>query len=378
MVRKGWKRLFGGASGGGSKQSSSSTSILNNMKSHEKSKTMDEEQQVDESREAPEATDDEPIIEIELADQCFMRNDFDTAIELYNKVIERLQIREESDDQISGDIHVKISIILQSQGELEQALDFLVKAKNIYMKFIENLEEDESKEILATKLVEIITGIANVYVDIGEIESASNTYEESISMSRQLFTSEDKVSDALFNYGNFLSICKNEHEEAIEKLKEVLKIQTADGQMSTNSAATLNCMGRVYMRRSRLSNADEGKKDAQRAEACFLRALQLYRFSMFRNGNEKVADTLYNLNQARERQKKQQGILRNVRFEAPPQNADSFDSTCVTFSDDDGTLEESIMTALSEDKDKSWYTALGLGYLFRCGEQNVTEYDSFD
>jgi hypothetical protein len=40
-------------------------------------------------------------------------------------------------------------------------------------------------------------------------------------MSRDLFENEEKVADALMNYGNFLSICKEDHIGAIDTLKEV-------------------------------------------------------------------------------------------------------------------------------------------------------------
>ena len=79
-------------------------------------------------------------------------------------------------------------------------------------------------------------------------------------------------------------------------------------------------MGKIYMRKSKSSNTEMGMEDAKRAEACFLRALQLLRFSMVRSGNEKVVDTLYCLNEARERQAQKKSILRNVRFEIPPIN----------------------------------------------------------
>jgi len=98
----------------------------------------------------------------------------------------------------------------------------------------------------------------------------------------------------------------------------VLKIQhaTSKGKIVPQTAGTLNYMGKVYMRKSKLSNGIEGRKDAKRAEVCFVRALQLYRLSMIRNGNDKVAETLYNLSDAREWQKQRKGILRNVRFDA--------------------------------------------------------------
>ena len=76
-------------------------------------------------------------------------------------------------------------------------------------------------------------------------------------------------------------------------------------------------MGKVFLRRSRDSPQEEAIKDAKRAEACFLRALKLFRLAMISNGNEKVVDTLCNLSESRERQgnRKKKSSTRKVRFE---------------------------------------------------------------
>lgn len=147
--------------------------------------------------------------------------------------------------------------------------------------------------------------------------------------------------------------------------------------MNSNSASTLNCMGKVYMRRSRASNSKQASRDAERAEACFLRALQIFRFSMVRSGNEKVIDTLYNLNEARERQTKKEGILRNVRFESSnfvnteqhninnmPSSAS--DSSSFGESDDDDDEEERSFIEVNNEK-SDCHTDLGFSRIFNCG-----------
>ena len=73
-------------------------------------------------------------------------------------------------------------------------------------------------------------------------------------------------------------------------------------------------MGKVFLRRSNAINTNEAIHDAKRAENCFLQAIQAFRLSMVSSGNEKVIDTLYNLNEARERQAQNKGILRSVSF----------------------------------------------------------------
>ena len=141
-------------------------------------------------------------------------------------------------------------------------------------------------------------------------------------------------------------------------------------------------MGKVYMRRSRASNSKQAAKDADRAEACFLRALQIFRFSMVRSGNEKVIETLYNLNEARERQTKKEGILRSVRFESsnfvnterhnihnmPSSASDlsSFGESDDNDDNDDNDDEEQSFIELENEK-RNCHTDLGLSRIFNCG-----------
>lgn len=135
------------------------------------------------------------------------------------------------------------------------------------------------------------------------------------------------------------------------------------------------------MRRSRASNSKEATKDAERAEACFLRALQLFRLSMVRNSNEKVIDTLYNLNEARERQTKKGGILRSVRFEESTfansgnHNTNNLPSSG---SEDSSTYLSEDMdkfqsySDLSEDK-RLCYADLSFLQMFNCGTMEMRD-----
>ena len=77
-----------------------------------------------------------------------------------------------------GDICVKVSSILQGQGKLSLALEYLARAKDVYKDCIGKSDNAED-EVLTIKLIETITGIANIYVDEREIEKASDTYRVS-------------------------------------------------------------------------------------------------------------------------------------------------------------------------------------------------------
>jgi hypothetical protein len=144
--------------------------------------------------------------------------------------------------------------------------------------------------------------------------------------------------------------------------------------MTVDCAPTLNNMGRVYMRRANPSNYAEAQEDAKQAEVCFNRALQLYRMSLVKNTSERVTDTIYYMNQARERQSGKRGILRNVRFDSQPiqrqYTAKSFGSYG---SDDESSVTSSSMASSSVFTTATDATdgAFGLMALFQCGENTT-------
>lgn len=68
---------------------------------------------------------------------------------------------------------------MQGRSELSSAVDHLIKAKDIYIKADKNLDRDETRDNLGQKIIEITTGIANLQVDMGELDKASLSYEVS-------------------------------------------------------------------------------------------------------------------------------------------------------------------------------------------------------
>ncbi len=105
-----------------------------------------------------------------------MRNQFDEAVDLCLNAMKYVDENDVKDMQTLGDINVKISSIKQGHAELEEALAFLVKAKDIYSECIQK-DKDAAKQALGVKLVETMTGMANIYVDQREIVKASEVYK---------------------------------------------------------------------------------------------------------------------------------------------------------------------------------------------------------
>jgi len=116
---------------------------------------------------------------LQLQPFSFFNNDFDEAIALYLSAIPIAQERLPLGDPTIGDINVKISTILQGRGELQPAIDHLTKAKDVY-KTSYNMFDDDGKGVIGQKIVEIATGFANLYVDMGEMDNASTSYEVSV------------------------------------------------------------------------------------------------------------------------------------------------------------------------------------------------------
>ena len=163
-----------------------------------------------------------------------------------------------------------------------------------------------------------------------------------------------------------------------------MQLKFTDGAMNPNSATTLNSMGKVYLRKASSSSTKEALKDAKRAEGCFLRALQLFRLSMVKSGNEKVVDTLYNLNEARERQTKKKGILRNVRFQSTNvqtsrrsggEASETDDSLSISVSEEE--VVDEVITKYSSFSETSegttWYFDMGFVNLFNCGATDARD-----
>ena len=112
--------------------------------------------------------------------KSFLNNDFDEAIAFYLNAIPIVQEKLSPTDPTVGDINVKISTILQGRGELPSAVDHLLKANDVYKTAYAVVGNEEEESTLGQKIIEITTGIANVYVDMGRIEDASSFYEVSV------------------------------------------------------------------------------------------------------------------------------------------------------------------------------------------------------
>lgn len=273
---------------------------------------------------------------VDLGDQYFMSSEFDNALEMYIQIIGILnEVKDsEENDPIEGDVHAKISSIILGQGEkkdetetfLSKSLNHLTKARDVYKGCLEenkskNEMETQASKILSLKLVEVSYGIVNIYLEQKDLGKTLETHQDTVKICKTFPVPRDKLTTALLNYGNFLSVYQHNYDSALERFKEILEIQlqSSGGQMNPSSASTLNSMGKIFMHRSNACNTSEGIQDAKRAESCFLQAMQSFRLSMVSSGNERVIDTLYNLNEARERQTQTKGILRSVSFAHQPE-----------------------------------------------------------
>jgi|EP00979_Chaetoceros_neogracilis_P017085 hypothetical protein len=132
--------------------------------------------------------------------------------------------------------------------------------------------------------------------------------------------------------------------------------------MTIQSAHTLNNMGRIYIQRLDTNQSQDVNQDVKQGDACFTRAIQLYRISK----KDQVTETLCNLIRVRAyHSESPNGILKNVRFD--PQILDRLDHHNEDVSECNdlysASCESSIETNESE-RNKS-----GFGFL-TCGIEN--------
>ena len=131
--------------------------------------------------------------------------------------------------------------------------------------------------------------------------------------------------------------------------------------MTIQSAHTLNNMGRIHIQRLNTKQSQDINQDVKQGDACFTRAINLYRKSQ----KDKITETLCNLMMVRAyNSKNQNSILKNVHFD--PQIVDCQTDVC-DFDDiaaaSFASCESSIETLESEPN------KCGIGFL-SCGIEN--------
>lgn len=112
----------------------------------------------------------------------FFRNDFEQAIELYATSLAICIDKLGDKASVVGDVHVKIATIHQEKGRLEKALEHLTQAKEVYCNNVTlcggsgedmKISRNDSSEL---KWIEIVTNIANIYIDLCQADKAHDTY----------------------------------------------------------------------------------------------------------------------------------------------------------------------------------------------------------
>ena len=118
-------------------------------------------------------------------------NKLDVALDLYTQVFDHLEQNFNQHNQLAGDVSVKISNIFLGKGEklggrnfLAKALTHLRKARDAYKECLEVNDPEEGdnddkrrREILSLKLLETSFAIANVHMELNEIDKAQETYK---------------------------------------------------------------------------------------------------------------------------------------------------------------------------------------------------------
>lgn len=199
------------------------------------------------------------VPELKEAYEKFQAGDLDEALGLFLISIPMVQENLRAGDPLIGDINVKISTILQSSNELEDAIKHLNKANIIYARTYKKTRENDKRIILAEKAIDVKIGIGNIYLEMGDVEKAMKSFEESLTICKNFFPEESFELCKLVNiYANVKSVCTDEKKVAIQMLEEAHKIamRITDNKPSVYSASLLDTMGKIYMRRSPNSVAE--------------------------------------------------------------------------------------------------------------------------
>ena len=109
-----------------------------------------------------------------------MKGEFTEAKTLYTKALPIVAEKFSETDWLVGDIHVKIATIEQGKNRLVSAVEHLKKAQTAYEASIE--EDNENDTVSYLKLIEIKTNIANLLLDMGELNKADKIYQVRFSL----------------------------------------------------------------------------------------------------------------------------------------------------------------------------------------------------
>jgi tetratricopeptide (TPR) repeat protein len=155
-------------------------------------------------RDGPPA-DELHLYDLDEADELFMKSQYNEALEKYQDALPFAEIKFGPSNPTVGDIHVKISTIQQGKSKLQPAVEHLTNAMEIYKRAINESSGDNSEYVLVLqrKLVEIMTCIANIYVDMGEMEKANDMYHVSVIFlsSIHLFISSQRLTNKVCTTG---------------------------------------------------------------------------------------------------------------------------------------------------------------------------------
>ena len=205
---------------------------------------------------------DHPQIASILGDLGQVANDLGDPRRAVRVIEEALEMKR----RLLGDVHSEVALSLNNLAAAWKMLQQYDRAEDAYRESLEILEAIEGEESASIALG--LNNLASLLRDKEEYEEATELFQEALEMNRRVHGDVHlNTAGTRLNLGRLLE-CQGRYDEAEEQLEEALSILLEIfGPGSAYEGIVLDALGIVLF----------GKGELERAEECFLAALEIHR-----------------------------------------------------------------------------------------------------
>lgn len=172
------------------------------------------------------------------------RNDFDNALQFYNKALELYLSDPENGNSQIANTYINIASIYQHTGDLDKQLEFL--HKSLYY----------SEKYLPVILPKIYWQLASYYSELADYKSAESYYAKSIKKNRELFGDGPALAYILNNYGEFNMYFTKDFNKSLVYFTKALPLYLKSyGVHHPSTAHCLRNIGEIYYSKRQFEKA---------------------------------------------------------------------------------------------------------------------------
>lgn len=234
----------------------------------------------------------EPEILKKLMDEAnvlFSSGEIDQALTIYKDAFKKAMRRNE--EIFAADALVRIANIYEGRGVFQAAMVALEKAFSIYDAKRDALASTAGSASLGIILTDILAGIGNLSLQLGDLDEARSCYEDAILEVQQIGTSTSVETEAnLHRTMCKILIALKDFESAINEQKLVVHlVRELSGETHPNVADALNGLGEAFFSWGEKENAMDS----------FRESLMIYRMNDISNDNPRVGTVVQNIQRSR-------------------------------------------------------------------------------